>query len=209
MSPCWRDFTGELEDNKGGILKNTFNLPYRMYWSFSKSGFGDITQLALHTGMRQGEILDLGRKDIDMARKVIVIMKTKNDKPRTIPMTDTLYSIFLTKSKIIPLSGYVFATANGTRISARNLIRAFHCVIKKAGIENFTFHCLRHTAATCMVQSGVDLYTVSKILGHKNIASTQRYAHHCPESLRNGVNVLNKISTNLAHSTKMEICKVV
>jgi hypothetical protein len=40
LSPCWRDFTGELDDNKGGILKNTINLPCRMYWTFSKSGFG-------------------------------------------------------------------------------------------------------------------------------------------------------------------------
>ena len=51
---------------------------------------------------------------------------------------------------------------------------------------------LRHTFATRLVQAGVDLYTVSKLLGHREITTTQRYAHHYPESLRSGVEVLDK-----------------
>lgn len=62
---------------------------------------------------------------------------------------------------------------------------------------DFTFHDLRHTFATRLVQKGVDLYKVSKLLGHKDIATTQRYAHHYPESLRDGVNILDLAAPGL------------
>jgi integrase len=75
----------------------------------------------------------------------------------------------------------------------------------RAGILDFRFHDLRHTFATRLVQQGVDLYKVQRLLGHKTQHMTQRYAHHSPESLRDGVNVLtpkhrvSAVSTNLAH----------
>jgi len=59
---------------------------------------------------------------------------------------------------------------------------------------DFRFHDLRHTAATRMVQNGVDLYKVQLILGHKGPQMTQRYAHHYPESLRSAVDTLEKVS---------------
>ena len=62
---------------------------------------------------------------------------------------------------------------------------------KKAGLEDVRFHDLRHTFATRLVQSGVDLYTVEELLGHKTITMTMRYAHHNIESLRHGVEVLD------------------
>lgn len=60
----------------------------------------------------------------------------------------------------------------------------------RAGIEDFTFHGLRHTFASRLVQGGVDLYKISKLLGHKDIKTTQRYSHHCPDSLQDGVEML-------------------
>lgn len=68
-------------------------------------------------------------------------------------------------------------------------------------MTDFHFHDLRHTCATRMVQAGVDLYKVQRLLGHKSPIMTQRYVHHCPESLRDGVEALDVgrvISTNLA-----------
>jgi integrase len=81
------------------------------------------------------------------------------------------------------------------------LLDPFHIVIaspkwftencwEKAGIIDFTFHDLRHTFATRLAQAGVDLYAISKLLGHSDIGTTQRYAHHCPESLRHSVEIL-------------------
>ena len=77
----------------------------------------------------------------------------------------------------------------------------------QAKIEGFHFHDLRHTFATILLQSGLDLYKVQQLLGHKSSTMTQRYAHHYPESLRSGVEVLDRvrgISTNLAQPAGLE-----
>lgn len=154
----------------------------------------DIITVALHTGMRQGEILRLKWKDIDLFRRTITVMQSKTHEPKTIPMTDTLFNLLLSKSKVVSMSGYVFHTGNGTRILQTNLQREFWKALKKAGIENFRFHDLRHTFATRLVQNGVDLYTVARLLGHKDVKTTQRYAHHCTESLGQSIKILDNFS---------------
>ncbi len=62
--------------------------------------------------------------------------------------------------------------------------------MQKAGIKDFRWHDPPHTFATRLAQAGVDLYKISKLLGHKHIKMTQRYAHHCPDSQRDGVETL-------------------
>ncbi|MBM4065225.1 MAG: site-specific integrase [Planctomycetes bacterium] len=71
-----------------------------------------------------------------------------------------------------------------------NLGRAFESVLEKVDIQNFHFHDLRHTFATRLAQRGIDIYKISKLLGHHSIEMTQRYAHHCPDSLKDGVQIL-------------------
>ncbi|KAA0249029.1 MAG: site-specific integrase [Candidatus Jettenia sp. AMX1] len=66
-------------------------------------------------------------------------------------------------------------------------------VLQKAGIGNFHFYDLRHTFATRLAQKGIDIYTIAKLLGHKDIRMTQRYAHHCPESLRGAIQALKPL----------------
>ena len=90
--------------------------------------------------------------------------------------------------------------------SGRNHVDVYSRMMRlcsRAGIPDFRFHDMRHTFATRLVQRGVDLYKVQRLLGHKTSLMTQRYAHHSPESLREGVNVLDKpqpqrVSTKLA-----------
>ena len=87
-----------------------------------------------------------------------------------------------------------------TRLNASNISRSLHLALEKAKVTDFHFHDLRHTCATRMIQAGVDLYKVQRLLGHKSPIMTQRYAHHCPESLRDGVDTLDigrVVSTNL------------
>jgi site-specific recombinase XerD len=69
---------------------------------------------------------------------------------------------------------------------------AFKKALEKAEINDFHFHDLRHTFATRLAQSGVDLLKICELLGHEDISTTQRYAHHCPDSLRSSVDALEK-----------------
>jgi len=68
-------------------------------------------------------------------------------------------------------------------LSRYNVSHAFKRAIRKAKVEDFRFHDLRHTFATRLVQAGKDLYKVQRLLGHKTVAMTQRYAHHIRKAL--------------------------
>ncbi len=165
----------------------------------------EIVAFALNTGMRQGEILDLRWPCVDLFRKTATIMRSKNGERRTIPLNQAVLDVLKSKAKVRHIkSDYLFSSGNGTRIIERNLQRAFGQAIERAKIKDFRFHDLRHTFATRLVQSGIDLYTVVKLLGHKDIRMTQRYAHHCPESLRGGVDALQKFITILSQSEDFE-----
>jgi integrase len=87
---------------------------------------------------------------------------------------------------------------NHTVLNKNFVSYSFNLVAKKANVQDFRFHDLRHTAATRMIQAGKDLYKVQRILGHKSPIHTQRYAHHYPESLRDAVEVLDSHITNLS-----------
>lgn len=90
--------------------------------------------------------------------------------------------------------------------------RAFYSAAKKAKVKKLRFHDLRHTFATRLVQAGVDLYTVQKLGRWKNVSMIMRYAHHYPESLRSGVEVLDQFSKKLSqiyHSPIKKELKVV
>jgi integrase len=144
----------------------------------------NLLVFALHTGMRRGEILDLHWKDVDFKRRLITVQRSKNGEKRSIPMSRTLSGL-LAQVKVRDISGRVFP------IAVRSLRDAFSKALRKAEIEDFRFHDLRHTFATRLVQNGVDLYKVKELLGHKTISMTMRYAHHYPESLRDSVEVLD------------------
>jgi len=87
----------------------------------------------------------------------------------------------------------VFPSKTHTPLESGHLRRSFRLALEKAQVEEFHFHDLRHTFATRLVQAGVELYKVQRLLGHKSPMMTQRYAHHYPESLRDGVEVLDRI----------------
>jgi len=80
----------------------------------------------------------------------------------------------------------------GTKLNNCNLIRVFKKTVRKAGISDFTWHGLRRTFATRLAHKGLDIYKISRLLGHEDVQTTQkRYAHHCTESLRIGVEILD------------------
>lgn len=148
----------------------------------------------MQTGLRQSELFSLTWARVDLFRKCIFIKESKEKQPKTLPLNKIALYLLVRKYKVLNIkTDLVFHSKAFTKINQSNLYRAFRKALREAGIEDFTFHCLRHTFATRMVQRGVDIYKVSKLLGPRDLKSTTRYSHHSPESLRDGVEVLENI----------------
>ena len=144
-----------------------------------------ILVLALNTGMRKGEILNLRWEDADFQRRVIQVKKTKNDQPREVPMTDWLFDALCDwrkKSQKRLDNGFVFANNNGQQLT--KFYKAFHVALKKAGIKDFRFHDLRHTAASQMYMAGLDIKFIKEIGGWKTLQMVDRYSHLSTEHKR-------------------------
>jgi len=133
-----------------------------------------ILILALNTGMRKSEILWLKWHDIDFKREVIHLYDTKNAEKR-VPKH--------------PSSPYIFCDKKGQ--SYGDIKKSFLTAIEKSGIIDFHFHDLRHTFASQLVMSGVDLNTVRELLGHKSLEMTLRYSHLSPDHKKRAVDVLS------------------
>ncbi|MBI4822817.1 MAG: site-specific integrase [Nitrospirae bacterium] len=151
-----------------------------------------IVIVASQTGLRQGNILQLTLSQLDFNRNLIIVPKTKNGEPIAISMTnivrDTLLRV-LRERKIA--SSFVFCNELGQPHSGKKVSMAFKRACDRAGIKDLRFHDLKHDFATALVQSGVDLYRVQKLCGHKDQRMTQRYAHLLPESLREAIKVID------------------
>jgi integrase len=144
-----------------------------------------IVITALNTGMRKAEILRLKWSDIDFPNRLISIEDSKNGEKRKVPMNSQLTNTLKDVKKIGNNSEYVFCNKKGEPLQA--VKRSFGTALKKAGIRNFKFHDLRHTFASYMVMSGVDLATVKELMGHKDIRMTLRYSHLSPGHKRDAV----------------------
>ncbi|HXX74407.1 MAG TPA: tyrosine-type recombinase/integrase [Nitrospiraceae bacterium] len=164
----------------------------------------ELVVFALYAGMRMGEILALTWAGVDLFRRTVTVVRSKNGERRTIPVNATVLDLLKHKYAARPRSiDIVFHSQTHTPLDGSNIRRALIAALDIAKIQDLHFHDLRHTFATRMVQARVDLYKVQRLLGHKSPIMTQCYAHHYPESLRDGVEALEagrSVSTNLAHA---------
>lgn len=172
-----------------------------------------IVIMALNTGMRRGEILNLKWDNIDLKHGFILLDITKNGERREIPLNGTLKNLLEELKKgnkgnvqklyegnndnvtAYPLSSpYVFNDSiTGKPYS--DIKTSFNSACKRAGIKDFHFHDLRHTFASHLVMAGIDLTTVSRLLGHKDLTMTLRYSHLSPKHMTKAVDVLDNILT--------------
>jgi len=136
-----------------------------------------LVTVALHSGMRLGEILDLHWYDLDFASGFILVRDSKNGESRHVPMDATLFALFRAYPRR-PGTDLVFSSPAGGHIV--DVRTGFLNSCKRAGLIDLHFHDLRHTFASQFVMSGGDLYILKEILGHKSITMTQRYAHLSP-----------------------------
>ncbi len=154
----------------------------------------DIVECAINSGMRRGEILSLKRSQIKNG--FIYLTETKTKDPRQIPINDALVALF----KRIRIrqglkSTYIF-TYQGKPVSG--VKTAFKAALKRAGIEDFRFHDLRHTFASQLIMRGGGLKDVQELLGHKTMTMTMRYAHLSQEHKKKAVNLLNGLTGSTA-----------
>jgi integrase len=144
--------------------------------------------MALHTGMRRGELLGLKWEQI--RNGFIYLKETKSGKSRQIPINERASDIFRDlRHKNQLKSAYVFCDSQGRQFY--QVKHSFTSACKKAGVEDFTFHDLRHTFASHLVMNGVGLKAVQELLGHADMTMTMRYAHLSPGHLQAAVSVLN------------------
>lgn len=146
-----------------------------------------IVTVALQTGMRKGEILNLQWSNIDFEYGFIELLKTKSGKARKIPISDKLWQVLNNQNKN---NKYVFINPE-TGLPYVDIKKSFNKAKEEAGIKDFRFHDLRHTVATRLVEKGIDLLVVMDILGHTNIETTMRYAHPIPKRKSEAISVLN------------------
>ena len=132
---------------------------------------------AIDTGGRRSELLKLDWQNVDVENGLVTFIDTKNGEDRPIKLTDRAMTVL---QEIGPKPfGPVF-TYRGKAMKDTNSSFASAC--KKAHVENFRFHDLRHTFASRLVQEGISLYEVMKFTGHKSHAMVLRYAHLAPTS---------------------------
>lgn len=135
-----------------------------------------IVLIAISTGMRQGEILNLKWKDLDLQSGRLVIQKSKNNERRGLSVVGDALTELRHWSKVRTLnSELVFPGRN--RQSPIFIRKPWLNAVVKAELKDFRFHDLRHTAASYLAMSGASLNEIAEILGHKTLSMVQRYAH--------------------------------
>jgi site-specific recombinase XerD len=155
--------------------------------------------IAINTGMRQGEQYSLVRDNVDLELRILTVPRSKHGEKRHIPLNDTALAAFVTAQQYSKPGRSVFWNRYGERL--RTPRQWFEESVKAAKITNFRWHDLRHTFASRLVMAGVDLRTVQQLMGHKTITMTLRYAHLAPEHQLGAVQKLCPSSQGQAAAT--------
>jgi len=150
-----------------------------------------IILVAVNTGMRKGEVFNLKWSHLDLKIRFIEVIKSKNGEKRVIPINKTLLEVLHGLPRRID-SPYVFPGKKGKKLT--DVKKSFRTAMKKAEIEDFCFHDLRHTFASHLVMAGVPLLTVAELLGHKSIDMTKRYSHLSPNHKAAAVRMLDSLN---------------
>lgn len=151
--------------------------------------FHPIVMVALNTGLRQGELLRLQRRDVDWNAGVLTIHETKAGDSRRLPMNSTVQSV-LAKPIASPAASHLVFPHD-----PRYLRRAFTKAVKKANLIPFRFHDLRHTFASRLAMQGANDRTIMALGGWKSPAMLARYAHLSPTHLWQAVEGLTQTRT--------------
>lgn len=156
--------------------------------------------LALSTGARHGEIFGLRWKDIDFDRRVAVLHETKNGERRILPLAPPSFGLLQERAKVRRLdTDLVFPGRRRRSVPGEppkppapiDLRAPFETALKQAGIKDFRWHDLRHSAASYLAMNGASLAEIAEVLGHKTLQMVRRYAHLSPAHTASVVERMN------------------
>jgi integrase len=158
-----------------------------------------MVTLAVHTGMRKGEILGLEWARVDLSSARLTLYQTKSGKPLGVPMNTVVYDALVAlEPDPTRRTGLLFRKRDDRAWG--QIRRAFESALTKAGIKAFRVHELRHTTASHLITRGATLRDVQEILGHADLKMTQRYAHLSPAHLRGAVERLEGLTNGSTES---------
>jgi integrase len=135
-----------------------------------------VVVLALSTGARHGELMNLRWQDVDFNRNVLTLHETKNGERRLLPLAGHALELIKAHGKVRRLdTDFIFPNSRGDKpVDVR---KSFEAALEKASIDDFRFHDLRHSAASYLAMNGATLAEIAEVLGHKTLAMVKRYAH--------------------------------
>lgn len=135
-----------------------------------------IVAIAIATGMRKGEILSLTWDNVDLTRGVAYLFETKNSEPRAAPLTGLVLDLLKQlRHQRSNSTKFVFPSPNGDwPIDIRT---AWNGACRRAGLEDFKFHDLRHTTGSYLAMNGATPAEIAEVLGHKTYDMVKRYSH--------------------------------
>jgi len=153
-----------------------------------------MIQLSYGCGLRVSEVVALRTKDVDFDRHVLTVRWGKWNKDRQIPLPNLLYielqSLLSTKNA----NDIVFESERWWALTTTTLQKIFHQWCKRINIKkDVTFHCLRHSFATHLLEQGTDIRYVQTLLGHANIRTTQIYTHVMQPALDKIISPLDRL----------------
>jgi integrase len=164
----------------------------------------NIVTMAIHTGMRRGELFKLRWFDVDFQRGLIHVRDAKGRDTKTVnrdvPMSEAARAMLEGLPKT---SAHVFPSPK-TGGQLVDIKRSFGLACETAKIKDLRFHDLRHTAATRMADAGVNVVVIAEVLGHGDIRTTKRYAHAMDEAKREAVEKLAKSGAARQTSVKKQ-----
>lgn len=144
-----------------------------------------LLALAYAAGLRVSEVISLKVKDVLLEEGLLHIKEAKGKKDRLTLLSDKLIDDLKVLMTGKGANGYVFESERGGKLSSRTASKIFENAIKKANIvKEATFHSLRHSFATHLLENGTDIRYVQKLLGHTNIKTTQIYTQVTTQAIR-------------------------
>jgi len=137
-----------------------------------------VVVLALSTGMRQGEIMSLTWDVVDLNRGRAILHETKNDERRAVAITGHALEQIKELSRVRRIDSNLLFPSKDTKLpKPMDLRTPWRTAVKNAGLEDFKFHDLRHSAASYLAMNGASLAEIAEVLGHKTLQMVKRYSH--------------------------------